>query len=55
MIDIGVTQKTALYILQRIQYIANADAELYEGTVEIDEVYVGGKASNNPKYKNYEL
>lgn len=44
--DIGVAQKTAWYMLQRIQYIANADVELYEGTVEIDEVYVGGKESN---------
>lgn len=44
--DIGVTQKTAWYMLQRIQHIANAKVELYEGIVEIDETYVGGKESN---------
>ncbi len=43
-------------MLQKIQYIANADVELYEGTVDIDENYVAGKESNkhpSKKIMNY--
>ena len=42
--DIHVTQSTAWYMLQKIRSLyAQSDAEAFEGTVECDEVYIGGK------------
>jgi len=46
--DIGVTQRTAWFMLHRIRYAfeqCNIDVEL-EGDVELDETYVGGKNKN---------
>ena len=43
---IGVTQKTAWFMQQRIrEAFADQRPELFHGTVEIDETYVGGKLS----------
>lgn len=46
--QIGVTQKTAWFILQRIRNVSNAQFsnDLLQNTVEIDEAYYGGKAQN---------
>ncbi len=45
--DIGVTQTTAWFMLQRIrEAFAPAIAEAFEGPVEVDETYVGGKEAN---------
>lgn len=42
--DIKVTQRTAWYMLQKIRLLyAQSDADSFEGTVECDEVYIGGK------------
>lgn len=42
--DIDVTQKTAWCMLQKIRLLyAQNDSESFEGTVECDEVYIGGK------------
>lgn len=42
--DINVTQSTAWYMLQKIRLLyPQSDAEVFEGTVECDEVYIGGK------------
>src|SRR5690606_3967511 len=46
--DIGVTQKTAWFMLQRIRFAFtndNYDGKLY-GIVQSDEVYIGGKNKN---------
>lgn len=44
---IGITQKSAWFLLQRIREMLKEDqSEVLEGVVEIDETYVGGKARN---------
>jgi transposase-like protein len=45
--DIGVTQKTAWFMLHRIRYAiaTNSFNKPLTGTVEADETYVGGKAA----------
>lgn len=41
--DLGVTQKTAWFILHRLRYImGDPDPQPLSGTVEVDETYVGG-------------
>jgi len=48
--DLGVTQKTAWFMLQRIRLAMQddfVDGKL-GGTVEIDETFIGGKARNMP-------
>ena len=54
---IGVTQKTAWFMIQRIQNCFNIEIEepCLEGQIEVDETYVGGKNKNrhsNKKVKN---
>ena len=44
--DIGVTQKTAWHMLHRIREAWNIGSEVFEGEVEVDESYFGGKESN---------
>ena len=42
--DIDVTQSTAWYMLQKIRLLyPQSDDDKFDGTVECDEVYVGGK------------
>ena len=44
--DLGVTQKTAWFMLHRIREAwAARDSEPFAGPVEADETYIGGKAS----------
>ena len=45
--DIGVPQKTAWFMLQRIRKAWEGDDKLFAGPAEIDETYFGGKESNN--------
>lgn len=45
--DLGVTQKTAWFMLQRIREMLRNDApEMLKNTVELDETWVGGKEKN---------
>jgi transposase-like protein len=49
---IGVTQKTAWFMLHRIRYaLQNGTFEKLSGEVEVDETFVGGKAKNMHKWK----
>lgn len=42
--DLDITQATAWHMLHKIRkFYAQNDAEAFEGTVECDEVYIGGK------------
>ncbi|MBX3114528.1 MAG: IS1595 family transposase [Fimbriimonadaceae bacterium] len=45
--SIGVTQKTAWFMLHRIRLaMQSGSMELLKGTVEADETYIGGKSKN---------
>ena len=49
--EIGVTQKTAWFMLQRLREACGDDGDKLEGIVEVDEMYVGGKEKNKRKHK----
>ena len=55
--DIGVTQKTAWFMLQRIRkaFDRNDDGPPFAGPVEFDETYVGGKRKNMLRAKRAAL
>lgn len=55
--DLGITQKAAWFMLQRIReaFAAEGPKVIFEGPVEVDETYVGGKRKNMPKAKRKKL
>ena len=53
--ELGVTQTTAWYMLQRIREGFFNDPSSMGGPVEVDETYMGGKRRNMPKSKRAKL
>ena len=54
--DLGVTQKTAWFMLHRLRDAwSESGLEQFTGPVEVDETYIGGKRRNMPKSKRKAL
>jgi transposase-like protein len=49
--EIGVTQKTAWFILGRLREACGENFEKLSGIIEIDEAYIGGKEGNKHAHK----
>ena len=49
--EIGVTQKTAWFILGRLREACGNDPTVLLGIIEVDECYIGGKESNKHEHK----
>ena len=53
--DLGMTQKSAWFLGQRLRSALSQDGTLFTGPVEVDETYFGGKRKNMPNSKREDL
>jgi transposase-like protein len=49
--EIGITQKSAWFVLHRLREACGKDLKKLQGLIEIDETYVGGIEANKHEYK----
>src|ERR1700676_3778111 len=43
--EIGITQKSAWFVLHRLREACGTNKGMLKGTVEVDEIYIGGRES----------
>lgn len=49
--EIGITQKSAWFVLHRLREACGNDTDILQGTVEVDETFFGGIEANKHKSK----
>jgi len=53
--EIGVTQKSAWFMLQRLREACAGNTDKLSGLIEVDETYIGGKESNKHESKKLKM